>query len=243
MAKENELGRPPDHLTIKAIPEGPMATPRRKWAAIAKFHSINEAREKRGFEVISDAVFLKHTMISKHDLSIADSQKEYVDVSMSLAKGNAALWFKTELPFMQREAQKLRDAGDGKKYLDVAMNIADMLQFKGFTLDGMEETEVRDATETVEEIMILLNDEAVKAALRNEDGLVPQKIIPALVGASFKSRGKEKTLATSRFSGAPEVDSPERPNSPMDSILQTGDRTQEPEEIHPIHGGEPDGEK
>lgn len=224
---KNKNGRPPDYLTIKAIPEGPMATPRRKWAAIAKFNAINDERIDKGFEPIKDILFLKHTGISKHDLSIAETQKEYVDVALSLAKGQSVMWFRSELPFMQKEAEKLRASNEGKKYLDVAMNLAEMLKFKDFTLEGMEEVEVRDATETVEEIMTLLKDDAVQAALRNEDGLVPQKIIPALIGASFKSRGKEKTLASSQFSGPAEEHSPERPDSTLDTFPKTSDRVKE----------------
>jgi len=240
MTTRGTQGRPPDNLTMKAIPEGPIATPKRKWAAIAKYHAINSERERKGFDLLKDKAFLKWTGISKEDLSSAESHKEYVDVALSIAKGRSVMWFRDELENMQKSAQRLYLAGEDKSYLQATMNLAEMLKFKEFSLEGMEETEVRNADETIEEIMIILKDEAVKAAITNEEGLVSQKIIPALVGASFKSRSKKETFTLAQPSGSAQEYSPKGPDSPVDSVLQTDPGAGESQEVHPLHRGEQD---
>ena len=215
-------GRPSEALTLKAIPEGPMATPKRKWAAIAKYHAINSERVQKAFEPIKDKAFLKHTGISKEDLASAESHKEYVDVALSIAKGRSVMWFRDELENMQKSARKLFEAGEDKSYLQMAMQLAEMLKFKEFTLEGMEETEVRNADETIEEIMNILKDDGVKAIVMNEDGLVPQKIIPAIVNTSFKPRSKKETFTIAQSGGDVKEHSTERPDKPLDAIQETG---------------------
>lgn len=236
-------GRPPDSLTFEAIPAGPMATSKRKFAAIAKYHAINTERGKKNYKFLKDKDFLEHTGITKEELANAESHKEYVDVALSIAKGQSVMWFRDQLEDMQSAAKRLYDSKEDKAYLQAVMAIADMLKFKEFTLEGMEEAEVRDATETIEEILTILHDDAVLAAIKNEEGLVPQKIIPALVGASFKPRSKKETASFAQLDGNPEKYGGKRPDQLVDTLSETSVGAENKQEIHPVHGSEQDGQK
>lgn len=215
-------GRPTFVQTINVIPEGPMPTARKKWASIAKFHAVNDSREKSGFEPISVKEFCQWTGIEEQDVHNAESHKEYVDVAMSLAKGQSVMWFRSQLSDMQQSAEKLRLTGEDKEYLKAAMELASMLKFKDFDLSGMEEAETKGVKETIEEIMAILADDGVRNAINNEDGLVAQKIIPSLVGASFKPGTKEKIITASQLDYPPQTNSETRPDQPVDSVSEAG---------------------
>ena len=222
--KNNRAGRPSFELTISVIPQGPMPTNRKKWASIARYHAINDDRKKAGWEEISVKEFCKWTQIAEEDVFNAESHKEYVDVAMSLAKGKSVMWFRSQLADMQEAAENLKKAGEDKEYLKVALELSNMVKFKDFDLSGMEEAETKGVKETVEEVMALLADDQVRRAINNEDGQVAQKIIPSLVGASFKPGTKSKILTSAQLDNPLKTDSVSRPDQPLDSVSETGDR-------------------
>lgn len=216
------MGRPASSNTISAIPEGPMPTSKAKWAAIAKWHSINAERKKDGFEEIGAKEFMKHTQIADVDIFNAGSHKEYIEAAMSLAKGQATMWFRNEIEFLQESAKKLRMAGEDGTYIKVVLEIANMLKFKDVDFSGMEDSEAKTSKETVDEVMNLLNDDAVRSALKHENGQVAQKIIPAIIGANFKSGTKAKVIEATRPNQPVESDSVSRPDQPVDTVQETG---------------------
>lgn len=222
-----QIGRPPYSLTMDAIPEGPLPTARKKWATVAKLHAINREREKLGFKPIPDLEFRKWTKITVEELATAESHKEYVDASMSLAKGKAVMWFRDELENMQAAAKKLYTAGEDKQYLTTTMQMAEMLKFKDFTLDTMEEAEAKDSREIIEEILAVLNDEGVQSALKGSDGIVPQRIVPALVGASFKPRAKKQSLEVAQLGAEAKDGGAKGPTEPVVTVPETDDRPKE----------------
>ena len=222
--KNNTKGRPGFAITINVIPEGPMPTARKKWAAIAKFNSINIQRVKEGWEPISVKEFCRWTKIAEEDVHNAEAHKEYVGIAMSLAKGKSVMWFQTQLGDMQQAAENLKKKGEDKDYLKVSMDLAAMVNFKEYDLSGMEEAETKGVKETVEEVLALLADDQVRRALNNEDGQIAQKIIPSLIGASFKPGTKSKILTSAQLDNASQTDSLPRPDQPLDSVLKTGDR-------------------
>lgn len=222
--KNNTRGRPGFAITINVIPQGPMPTARKKWAAIAKLHAINDERVRQDWEPISVKEFCRWTKIAEEDVYNAEAHKEYVDISMSLAKGSSVMWFRTQLADMQKAAENLFKSGETKEYLKASMELANMVKFKDFDLSGMEEAETKGVKETIEEVMMLLADDQVRRAINNEDGQVPQKIIPSLIGASFKPGAKGKILTSSQFDNPPQADSVSRPDKPVDSVHEAGDR-------------------
>ena len=212
------MGRPASSNTIAAIPEGPMATNKAKWAAIAKWHAINSERKRDGYEEISAKEFAKHTQIAEVDIFNAGSHKEYIEAAMSLAKGQSTMWFRNEIEFLQKSAKNLRDAGEDKEYIKVALALADMLKFKDVDLSGMEDSEAKSSKEVIDEIMTLLNDDAVKSALKHEGGQVAQKVIPAILGANFKLGSKTKIVEATRPGQSVESSGVPGPDKPMDTV-------------------------
>ena len=214
----NKLGRPGFAITLNVIPQGPMPTARKKWASIAKYHAINDQRVREDWEPISVKDFCKWTQIPEEDVHNAEAHKEYVDISMSLAKGSSVMWFRTQLADMQKAAEQLYKAGETKEYLKASMELANMVKFKDYDLSGMEEAETKGVKETVEEVLALLADEGVRRAINNEDGQVAQKIIPSLIGASFKPGSKSKILTSAQLDNAPQADSVPGSNKPVDPV-------------------------
>lgn len=219
------MTRPAFFNTLGAIPEGPMPTNKAKWAAIAKWHAINVERVKNDFKEISAKEFIKHTGIAEVDLHNATSHKEYIEATMSIAKGQSTLWFQGEIQHLQDSMKKLRTEGEDKEYVKMAFELANMLKFKDVDFAGMEDSEAKTSSETVEEVMNLLNDDAVKSALKHEGGQVAQKVIPAIISANFKSGTKAKIIEASRPNKPIESDSIPRPDKPLDTVQETGDRT------------------
>ena len=219
-------GRPIHANTIEAVPIGPMATQKMKWAAIAKWHSINDERKAAGFAEISTKEFVRHTKISETDIYNAATHKEYIEAAMSIAKGESTMWFKGELKYLRESAKRLRDAGEDKDYLKVVMELASMLKFKDIDLSGLDDSEAKSTKEVIDEIMNLAKDEAVKTALNGtENGeIVAQKLVPALINASFKSGSKAKTDSASQPDRPIKTDLGERPNQPMDSVSEAENR-------------------
>lgn len=220
-----QIGRPPDSLTIEAIPQGPMPTARKKWAAVAKFRDVNFERTKKGFDEISIKDFCKWTLIDEKDVHNASSHKDYIDTVMSLAKGQNTLWYREQIDKIQESAQKVRESGEPgahEKYLKYIMELGNLVGFDKSNLSAMEDVEVKGAKETIDEIMMILKDEAVKQAYENRDGLVAQKLIPALVAGSFKPGAKTKIITSAQLDSKPKGHSEERPDKPLDSVSETG---------------------
>lgn len=236
------MSRPSLDLEIGAIPEGPFPTARNKWGAIAKFRDINQKRVKRNHKPIPVEEFLARTQISEADFYNAESHKEYIDIAMSLAKAGSVLWFKDQLDSMQRSAEKLRDAGEDKEYLKMALEIAGMLKFKDVDFGNMEDAEVKNSEEVIVEVLSLLNDDGVRMAYELTDGLVPQRIIPALIGASFKSKGKGKAISLTHADNIPQTGGEDRPDKPVDAIQEAGVGANVRQEVHLLHGSEQDGQ-
>ncbi len=221
------MSRPTGSNTIDAIPEGPMPTNKAKWAAIAKWHHINEERKKKGFDEITVGQFIKHTGIKEVDTQNAGAHKEYIEAALSLAKGKSTIWFASEIEHLRESAERLRNAGEDKEYVKIMLEISSMLKFKDTDFSGMEDSEAKTATEVVEEIMTLMQDPAVVSAINNEDGFVAQKIIPAITNANFKSGTKSKAGSLTRFDKPIEDNGVQGPDKSVDSISQTEDRTSE----------------
>lgn len=220
----NELGRPPRALTLEVIQRGPMATSKAKWAAVAKYKTINADRVLRGLPEITATKFCEWTGISESDVANAESKKEYVEAALSISKGGSVLGFRNELPRMMAAAKKLYEDGKEKEYLQIMMNMAEMFNFKHLTYDGMEDAEPKNNEETVKEIMSLMNDDAVRRAMTNEDGLIAQKLIPALINAPFKPGTKQQILTPSQLDNQPKADSPDGPDKSVAPVQEAGDR-------------------
>jgi hypothetical protein len=216
-------GRPRHANTINAIPEGPMPTAKAKWAAIAKWHAINDERRKGGYDEITGHEFMKHTGIKEIDILNAGSHKEYIEAVMSLAKGQSTLWFKDEIEHLQQSMKNMREAGEDKEYVKMAFELANMLKFKDTDFSGMEDSEAKTAVETVEEIMNLLNDPAVVSALKQEEGIVSQKVIPALISANFKSGAKAKIITSTRPGESVEGAIEARSDKLVDTVSEAGE--------------------
>ena len=216
-------GRPVHANTIASIPEGPLPTAKAKWAAIAKWHAINDERKSSGFEEIAVKDFIKRTHISEQDIFNAPIHREYIEAAMSIAKGESTMWFRGELKFLREAAERLRASGDGDKdYVKLVMEIASMLKFKDVNLDGLEDSEAKSTKEVIEETMMLLNDEAVKNAWQTQEDIVAQKIIPSLINANAKFGTKNKVITPSQLDNAVKTNIEERPDKPMDSVSETG---------------------